>query len=162
MQIPAAAQWSASFDINAATQAWLDTISGAQRLQSNAYFEGGYWLLLWDLLWSLGVAALLLSARRSARLRNWSERVTPRRGLQTLLYAVVYLLLTWLLTLPLTIYQEFFREHRYGLATQSFLPWFGEQSIYLVVTIVLGAPLIVLLYWVVRRAGNLWWAWAAA
>ena len=159
MDIPTAAQWSASFDVNAATQAWLDTISGVQRLKSDAYFEGGYWLLLWNLLWGLGVAALLLSARRSARLRNWTERVTPRSGLQTLLYAVVYLLLTWLLTLPLTIYQEYFREHQYGLATQTFLPWFGEQCISLVVTIVLGAPFIGLLYWIVRRAGKVWWAW---
>ncbi len=161
MDIPTAAQWSASFDINAATQAWLDTISGAQRLRSNAYFEGGYWLLLWNLLWGLGVAALLLSGRRSARLRNWSERVSSRRGLQTLLYAVVYLLLTWLLTLPLTIYQEFFREHQYGLATQTFLPWFGEQCISLVVTIVLVAPLVALLYWIVRRTGQAWWLWGS-
>jgi STE24 endopeptidase len=159
VDIPSAAQWSASFDVNAATRAWLDTIAGAQRLKSDAYFEGGYWLLLWNLLWSLGVAALLLSGRRSARLRNWTERVTPRLGLQTLLYAAVYLLLSWLLTLPLTIYQEYFRERAYGLATQTFLPWFAEQCISLVVTIVLVAPFIALLYWIVRRAGAIWWAW---
>jgi STE24 endopeptidase len=161
MQIPAAAQWSPSFDINGATQAWLDTISAAQRLQSNAYFEGGYWLLLWNLLWGLGVAALLLSGRRSARLRNWTERVTAHRGLQNTLYAAVFLVLVWLLSLPLTIYQDYFREHQYGLATQTFLPWFGEQCISLTVAIVLGAPFIALLYWVVRRTGNVWWAWGS-
>jgi STE24 endopeptidase len=58
MQIPDAAQWSTSFNVDRATQAWLDTVAGAQRLQSNAYFEGGYWLLLWNLLWGLGIAAL--------------------------------------------------------------------------------------------------------
>jgi STE24 endopeptidase len=159
MQIPAGAQWTASFDVNTATQAWLDTLSAVQRAQSNAYFQGGYWLLLWNLLWGLGVAALLLSGRRSARLRNWTERVTTHRSLQTLLYAAVYLLLLWLLSLPLAIYQGFFREHQYGLATQSFLPWFGELCISLAVTIALGSPLIALLYWIVRRAGNVWWAW---
>jgi STE24 endopeptidase len=161
MLIPDAAQWSPSFDVERATQAWLDTLSVAQRAQSNAYFEGGYWLLLWNVLWGLGIAALLLSWRRSARLRNWTERVTARRGLQTLLYAVVYLLLTWLLSLPLTIYQYYFREHQYGLATQSFLPWFGEQCISLAILIVLGSPFIALLYWIVRRAGQIWWAWGA-
>lgn len=161
MQIPAAAQWSASFDVNSATRAWLETLSAAQRLQSNAYFEGGYWLLLWNLLWGLAIAAWLMSGGRSARLRDWAERLTARRGLQTLLYAIVYLLLTWLLSLPLTIYQSFFREHQYGLATQSFLPWFGELCISLAITIVLGAPFIALLYWVVRRAGSAWWAWGA-
>jgi STE24 endopeptidase len=46
MQIPAAAQWSTSFDVDSATRAWLDTLSVAQRAHSNAYFEGGYWLQL--------------------------------------------------------------------------------------------------------------------
>ncbi len=161
MQIPDAAQWSPSFDVNSATQAWLETLSAAQRTQSNAYFEGGYWLLLWNLLWGLGIAAWLMSGGRSARLRDWTERVTAHRGLQTLLYAVGYLLLIWLLSLPLTIYRDYFREHQYGLATQSFLPWFGELCISLAITIVLGAPFIALLYWVVRRAGGVWWAWGA-
>ena len=162
MQIPAAAQWLTSFDVHSATQAWLETLSAAHRARSDAYFEGGYWLQLWNLLWALGIAAWLLSGRRSARLRDWSERVTAHRGLQTLLYASCYLLLTWLLSLPLTVYQNFFREHQYGLATQSVLPWFGELCMSLAISIVLGAPFIALLYWIVGRAGRVWWAWAAA
>jgi STE24 endopeptidase len=159
MQIPAAAQWSTSFDVNSATQAWLNTLSAAQRAHSNAYFEGGYWLLLWNLLWGLAIAALLLSGQRSARLRNWTERVSARRGLQTLLYSAIYLLLIWLLSLPLSIYQDYFREHQYGLATQSFLPWFGEQCISLALLMVIGSLFIGLLYWIVRRTGRVWWAW---
>ena len=159
MQIPDAAQWSASFDVNAATQAWLETLSAAQRAQSDAYFVGGYWLLLWNLLWGLGVAWLLLSERRSARLRNSIERLTPHRGLQALLFAATYLLLSWLLTLPLDIYQDYFREHQYGLATQSFLPWFGEHCISLALLLAIGSPFIALMYWIVRHAGNVWWAW---
>jgi STE24 endopeptidase len=162
MQIPDAAQWSASFDIDRATHAWLDTLSAAQRAQSNAYVDGGYWLLLWNLLWGLGIAALLLSGRRSARLRDWTGRISAHRGLQTLLYGAIYLLLTWLLWLPLTIYQGFVREHQYELATQSFMPWLGEQCISLALLIVLGAPFIALIYWIVRRTGQAWWAWGGA
>ena len=39
----------------------------------------------------------------------------------------------WLLSLPLTVYQGYFREHAYGMATQTFGPWFGEQLIGLAV-----------------------------
>ncbi len=161
MQIPDAAKWSASFDVDRATQAWLATVSGVQRLRSDAYFEGGYWLLLWNLLWGLGIAALLLSGKRSARLRDWTQRVGSRRWLQTLLYAAVYLLLIWLMALPLSIYQDYFREHQYGLANQSFLPWFGEQCISLALLLVFGSVFIALLYWIVRRTGESWWAWGA-
>ena len=32
--------------VEAATQAYLDTVPDEQRARSDAYFEGGYWLIL--------------------------------------------------------------------------------------------------------------------
>ena len=37
----------APFDVTEATRAYLNTLQGAARAKSNAYFEGGYWLILW-------------------------------------------------------------------------------------------------------------------
>ncbi|HEY6909724.1 MAG TPA: hypothetical protein VI356_10165, partial [Myxococcales bacterium] len=49
---PAAASGaSGSIDPAAATRAYLDQLPAAQRARSDAYFEGGYWLILWDFLW---------------------------------------------------------------------------------------------------------------
>src|SRR5439155_15367668 len=31
-----------------ATQKWLNTVPSDQRAKSDAYFEGGYWLILWN------------------------------------------------------------------------------------------------------------------
>jgi STE24 endopeptidase len=87
--------------------------------------------------------------------------VTSRRFLSALIVGGVYVAATWLLSLPLTIYQGFFREHQYGMATQAFGPWFGEQLIELGVRLVLGAPAIALLYLVLRRAGRQSWLWGA-
>src|SRR6266545_3959010 len=38
------------FDPAAATAAYLATVPPAARARSDAYFEGGYWLQLWDFL----------------------------------------------------------------------------------------------------------------
>ena len=43
--------------------AYLARINGAARARSDAYFEGGYWLMLVDLVWALAVAGLLLWLR---------------------------------------------------------------------------------------------------
>ena len=67
---------AAHFDVEAATNAYMAELSPAQRARSDAYFEGGYWLILWDLLVALGVAWLLLGTRLSARMRNLAERIT--------------------------------------------------------------------------------------
>jgi len=74
-------RWRADLprDADAATQAYLDRLPADVVARSNAYFEGGYWLQLWNLLLGLAIAAVLLSGRRSARLRDWAERV-GRKG----------------------------------------------------------------------------------
>src|SRR5213596_3898321 len=56
-----------------ATRAWLDTVPPDKRAKSDAYFEGGYWLLLWNFLTSAAVYLLLLGKGWSARMRDLAE-----------------------------------------------------------------------------------------
>jgi Zn-dependent protease with chaperone function len=97
--VPTAAQ-AVPLDPIAATRAWIDTIPTAQRAKSDAYFEGGYWLLLWAALVSVASAWLLLASGVSRKLREGAERFTKRRPLQVALYAVGILLAFTLLSLP--------------------------------------------------------------
>ena len=59
-----------TFDPEAATQAYLATLKGAARAKSDAYFEGGYWLLLWGALASVVADLVLLRTGLSARDRK--------------------------------------------------------------------------------------------
>jgi STE24 endopeptidase len=161
-QEPAAsATASTPFDVDAAVAAYLARQTPEAKARSDAYFEGGYWLQLWGFLYGLGVAWLLLGRGLSARMRDLASRVSRRRGLQATFYAVGYVVVTTVLYFPLTLYQGFFREHQYGLATQTFGPWFKEQLIGLAVGIVLFGLLISVLYAVFRRAPRTWWLWGS-
>jgi len=142
-----------------ATGIWLATVPADKRAKSDAYFEGGYWLILWDFLLGAAISILLLSSRISAKLRDFAERTTRFKALQIALYAIPYILFTAILTFPLTVYEGFFREHQYGLATQTFGPWFGEQLMALVVILIAVTILLIVLYWVFRRAPRTWWIW---
>src|SRR5437870_142943 len=153
----------------AATQAWLATVPKDQREKSDAYFEGGYWLILWDFLLAAAISILLLGSRISTRLRDFAEHVCrgsrwlPKGSwqlpLQVILYAIAYFLIVAALSFPLNLYENFFREHHYGFATQSFLPWFREQLIGLGIAIVGGTILLVVLYAVFLRAPRTSWIW---
>jgi STE24 endopeptidase len=147
-------------DPAAATQAWLDSVPKNQREKSDAYFEGRYWLILWNFLLTAAISIFLLVSRFSARLRDFSERVTKIKNLQIACYAIPYLFLMYALSFPLNVYENFFREHRYGLATQSFGPWFREQLLGLAITVIGGTLLIIALYAVFRRTPRTWWVWA--
>jgi STE24 endopeptidase len=148
-------------DPAAATQAWLATVPAEKRAKSDAYFEGGYWLILWNFLLVTAISLALLGSGMSARLRDFAERTTQFKAGQVALYAAPYLIIVWLLSFPINVYQNFFREHQYGMATQNFGQWFGEQLIALAVTLVLGSILLIALYAVFRRAPRTWWVWGA-
>jgi STE24 endopeptidase len=159
VQVPAEAQPSAHFDATEATNAYLAQIPADKAARSDAYFEGGYWLILWDFLYGVVVSLLLLNLRWSARMRDLAERVTRFKPVHTFVYWLQYLVLTTILIFPLTVYEDYFREHKYGLATQTFGPWMGDQIKSLGVGIVLGGVLTMLLFGVVRRFPRTWWIW---
>ncbi len=158
--LPAAAQNVG--DPVAATRAWLDTVPAAEREKSDAYFEGGYWLILWNYLLSAAIALLLLGTRVSARLRDFAERTTRFKFLQVVIYAVPYVLIGSLLAFPLNVYQTFYREHAYAMATQTFGAWFGEQMKALVISLIITPLALGGLYAVFRRAPRTWWLWGTA
>jgi STE24 endopeptidase len=152
-------------DPAAATKAWLASVPRDQREKSDAYFEGGYWLLLWNFLLVAAICVFLLESRISARLRDFAEHICGGcRGscqlpLQVICYAIPYFLIVATLSFPLNLYEHFFREHEYGFATQTFLPWFREQLIGFGLTIIGGTILLIALYTVFRRAPRTWWIW---
>src|SRR5438270_4010425 len=136
--VPSAAQPSTHFDAYAATNAWLDTVPSTARARSNAYFEGGYWLILWDFLYGAVVMVLLLETKISTRIRDVAERLTRLRWLRSFLYWLGFVVVTAALTFPLTLYEDFFREHKYGLSNQNFASRFRDQLISMLVILILG------------------------
>jgi STE24 endopeptidase len=140
-----------------ATRAWLDTVPADKRAKSDAYFEGGYWLILWNFLLDAAISLLLLGTRISARMRDFAERTTRFKFLQVALYAIPYVLITSALSFPLIVYQRFYREHAYGLATQTFGAWFSELLIALLISGFAITILLMVLYAVFRRAPRSWW-----
>jgi STE24 endopeptidase len=153
--------WRATLPRNAdaATQAYLDRLPADVVARSTAYFEGGYWLQLWNFLAGLFVSWLLLRKQLSARVRNTVQRVGRFGFVRDALYGAFYSVASFVLTLPLVIYQEYFREHKYGMANQTFGPWLIDQLVMLGAQTVAFSLAIAVLYAVFRRAGKRWWIW---
>ncbi len=160
--LPEGAALAAAFDPEAATEAYLASVPAEERTASDAYFEGGYWLILWNLLYGMAVAWVLLASPLSRRMRDFAEKRSRRKFLQTVLYALQYSLVTFVLGFPITVYQGFIREHQYDLSNMAFGPWFGEQLIGLGVGLVIFSFAVAVLYMVIRKARERWWLWGGA
>jgi STE24 endopeptidase len=160
-KVPAAAQPSPQFDAEAATEAYMAMMPPAAVQRSNAYFEGGYWLILWDFLYASVVSLLLLNLRWSARMRDLAVRTTRFQWLQPLLYGLQYIVVATVLGFPFEYYENYAREHKYGLATQTFGPWMGDEFKSLLVSLVMGSITMVVLFAIVRKFPKAWWIWGA-
>ena len=162
--IPAAAQFDAAghLDPERATRAYLDTIPADKRHASDQYFEGGYWLTLWDALYSIGVMLLLLYSGVSARLRDFAVKRTKLVWLQTAIYFVLFILLVTVMQAPLTWYEGFYREHLYQQSHQGLGGWLHDQGIQLAVGMVLGSLLVTGLYAIAKKLPRTWHLWGAA
>ena len=114
-------------------------------------------------LWGIALLWLLLASRFAAALAAWAERTVRPRWLQGLLFFAVLLVLLTLANLPL----DWYGHHvslRYGISVQGWGSWLGDQAKALGLSLLIGAPVLLLFNWIVRRWPRRYWlgAWAAA
>ena len=160
--VPPGAQASSTFNPETATAAWLATVPPEVRKRSDAYFEGGCWLMLWDFLWTGAALLLVLETGLSARMRSLVEPVTRNRWLQGYLYWILFVTVMTVLLFPLTVYEGYFREHSYGLSNQTFFAWLQDQAIGFVLAVFLGGVVVATLLLLLKRLPRTWHLWCTA
>ncbi len=69
-------------------------------------------------------------------------------------------LLSSLLSLPFSYYSTFVIEERHGFNRQKPLNFFADLGKGLVLSILLGAPLLSGVLWIMMNLGSFWWLWA--
>lgn len=158
---PATSALAAQFDVEAASRAYLDLLPHAARERSDAYFEGGYWLLLWGTLAAMAADAVILRLGLARALRDAARRRLPGRFAQDWLAALGYLLAGAVLTLPWAAYAGFLRERDYGLINQTFGQWLGEHAINMAISLGFMPLIAAALLATMRRAPRFWWVWGA-
>ena len=143
------------FDAAAATAAYLASVSPAAHAKAQAYTQGGHWLLLWGALVGIAVAWLVLRSGVLARITARLGAKRPRpwlAALAALAVLVIYGLIEFVLTLPWNTYANWWRETGYGLTSQPFAGWFGEQLLNLALGAVMFSVAMTVIYQLIRRA----------
>ena len=150
-----------AFDPVAATATYMATLSPAQHAKATAYTQGGHWTLLWGALVSLVACWLILRSGVLVRTATALERRRPRRNLAVFACSVVFGVVSFVIGLPWSAYDGWWREKSYGLTSQAFGGWLGEQVMGMVISTVMLSLFLMALYALMRRAGRAWWAWGA-
>jgi Zn-dependent protease with chaperone function len=110
-------------------------------------------------VWGIAVLWLLLATRVVARLAAWAEARVPRQWAAGLLFFAVLLVLLTLTGLPLDMFGQQV-ERSYGISIQGWGSWLGDQGKALGLTLLFGAPVMLLFHRIVRAAPRRFWFWA--
>ena len=87
------------------------------------YYASGNLLWVLDQVVSLALLAGILFSGLSARLRSLARRIGRNWFFTIVVYFALFTILTSLITLPLSYYEEFVRQHEYGLSNQTLQKW---------------------------------------
>src|SRR5579859_7695260 len=130
----------------------------SERRKALSYSRTKEWLAVADLLFGAAITFLSLSTGLSARLRSAVERISPRRLGPLMPFAAAGMILSSLVSLPLSFYGGYIVEHRFELSNQSIRAWFVDWLKGLGLGIALGAPLLQGAFWIIGRYPRRWWA----
>jgi Zn-dependent protease with chaperone function len=122
-----------------------------------AYHRSGNVLWVIDNVWSLIVPAVILFTGFSARIRHWAQRIGRKWFFTVGLYFIIFSAIVFVVDLPLSYYEQFVREHAYGLSNQTLTKWARDQATGLAVSIVIGVLTLWVPYLLLRRSPRRWW-----
>ncbi|NPC55425.1 M48 family metallopeptidase [Caenimonas soli] len=81
---------------------------------------------------------------------------------QQLALLACFALIGGILELPLTLYQTFVIEERFGFNKMSFKLWLVDLFKSVLLGAAIGLPIMALILWLMGATGSLWWLWAWA
>lgn len=119
--------------------------------------------VLWGINELLGllIPGLIAFSGFSARLRDFARRIGRHWFFTIGIYVVLYLMLNYLIELPMSFYQGFIRSHQYGLSNQTFAKWLHDS----VVGLAVGTAVAFCFTWVpfllLRRSPRRWWLYTS-
>jgi STE24 endopeptidase len=148
------------FDPNAATAHYIDSLGPAALQKAHDYTLGKEWMLLWALVVSAVVTWLIVRSGILDRIE--AKMAERRRNLRAFVVSALFLIVSTLLTLPWSLYADYFREKSYGRTSQPLGDFLMQGGIAMLVSAIAGALFLMGVYWLMRRTGKNWWLWSGA
>ncbi|HZP22914.1 MAG TPA: M48 family metallopeptidase [Terriglobales bacterium] len=120
------------------------------------------WLSLSDTLIGFALLIVLLVTGWTGRLRDWSYLGARQHYFYAVfLYVLMFSIIAKVINSPLDFF-GFRLEHRYHLSNQKLRSWLWDECKGWLLSLVLGAIMVELVYAIIRLAPQRWWiiAWA--
>ena len=147
-----------SFDVQAATDNYINALGPEALAKAAAYTSGSHWTLLWGFLISTAVAWLVIKLQVLDKIEG---RLSHRSlWFRSFAISAAYLVLSSLLVLPWTLYADWWRELAYGKTNQPLSDFLSQGFVMLIISSLFGGLFLSGIYFCIRRLGTYWWSWS--
>ena len=140
--------------------AFAGTVDPGTRARSVAYtLERGRFGVLASLV-SAGLVAAAVSTGFLGLLDDACARLPLGPYLRGAAFVLAVSICSWLANLPFSLYATFSIEARFGFNRTTPRTFALDTLKGLAVSLAIGVPILLGLFWLIDRAGALWWVWA--
>ena len=141
----------------------MTVLDPEKQKQAREYSRLNRRLWLASNLFSLAYALAWLVFGWAGGLRTWLGGFSALQSDWVLMPAFVFIfgLISVLIELPLSYYQEYVLPHHYDQSNQTLKDWIMDNLKGLAISLPVGLVLLELMYMALRSAGAWWWLWAA-
>jgi Zn-dependent protease with chaperone function len=134
------------------------TLTPEKKEKAIAYAKARYRLHFISFFWSVAVLVVILALHLGPRFRDRAEAVSKRRFWQAAVFVPLLFATQFVLELPTAIYGQKLALD-YGQSVQGWGSWIWDGVKGLLVGLVIGIPIVWLLYLFLRKSPRRWWLW---
>ena len=124
------------------------------------YRSGIVWWLVGE-GWSWLVPALILLTGFSSWLGRLTKRIGRWEVCATFVFVLLYLLICYALSFPLSYFRGFVRLHDYGLSNQTFARWLDHSIKAMLVNVLIFGTTFAVLRQLMRWSPRRWWVYCS-
>jgi Zn-dependent protease with chaperone function len=106
--------------------------------------------------WGIVSLLLLLAFGVIGWMQKTAVKASSNRWAQGYIFLTLFLIANFLVGLPFDLYSQHL-SRAYGLSVQSWGGWFGDAGKGFGLSLVIGGLLMMLLFWIIRKAPRKWW-----
>ncbi len=95
-------------------------------------------------------------------LEQWLQNFSLSPLLHSISYCLLIFLALMVVKIPVSLYSQFVIEKKYGFNKMTLVTFVTDLIKTLLLSAVLGIPLLALVFWLYSKAGSVWWVWTFA
>ncbi len=106
---------------------------------------------------TLTILLVLIFSPLGRSIQEYAFIITSNLYLSFLIFLAITGIGSGIILFPLDFYSGFYIEHKFNLSNQSFLQWIWEDIKGLLISLVLGVPLLLIFYFLLLNYEQTWW-----